>query len=176
MATKTKTTGKRYSPEERKQIIDFVHQYNTDNGRGGATTASKKYGVSLLTIGNWMKKAGSPAKPGKKIKPAAADAAKEAAPSNGAAPTPAKPTKPAKAAKPAKAPKAAKPANAPTGKRKAGRPKKALASAPAPAAVGGNGKLAGLVNELVGLDRTISVKRQELAALEGRFQKLKASL
>jgi len=61
-------SGKRYTPDEKKEIIEFVHQHNAEQGRGGATTAANKYGVSMLTISNWMKAAGTPATPGKKVK------------------------------------------------------------------------------------------------------------
>jgi transposase-like protein len=61
-------SGRRYTPEEKNEVIDFVHQFNSENGRGGATAAANKYGVSMLTISNWMKAAGSPAKPGRKVK------------------------------------------------------------------------------------------------------------
>jgi len=61
-------SGKRYTPDEKKEIINFVHQHNAEQGRGGATTAANKYGVSMLTISNWMKAAGTPATPGKKVK------------------------------------------------------------------------------------------------------------
>jgi len=63
MATKTKESarGKRYSAAERVKILTFVDKYNATNGRGGAAAASRKYDVSQLTIGNWLKVAGSPA-------------------------------------------------------------------------------------------------------------------
>lgn len=71
MASKKKTKGKRYTAEEKQEILDFVSNHNATNGRGGASKASKKYSVSPLTISNWSKKAGSsaPVKPGKKIEP-----------------------------------------------------------------------------------------------------------
>ena len=57
MATKKSKKGKRYSDAEKQKIIDFVNNYNAANGRGGAANASKKFGVSQLTVGSWMKKA-----------------------------------------------------------------------------------------------------------------------
>ena len=55
---KTSTKGKRYTAEEKQQVVNFVNQYNAANGRGGATAASKKFGVSQLTVGSWMKSSG----------------------------------------------------------------------------------------------------------------------
>lgn len=47
--------GKRYTAEEKNDIIGFVQKYNEDNGRGGQSAASKKYGISQLTIASWLK-------------------------------------------------------------------------------------------------------------------------
>ncbi|MFC7338682.1 hypothetical protein ACFQY0_15915 [Haloferula chungangensis] len=55
MANKKSTKGKRYTDEEKQEIIDFVNEYNAANGRGGAANASKKFGVSQLTVGAWLK-------------------------------------------------------------------------------------------------------------------------
>lgn len=52
--------GKRYSTKEKAEILTFVDQYNAENGRGGAAAASRQFNVSQLTIGNWLKDAGSP--------------------------------------------------------------------------------------------------------------------
>jgi hypothetical protein len=64
MSTSTKkiTKGKRYSPEEKQDIISFVQKFNEDNnGRGGQSAASKKYGISQLSVSSWLKSAGSAA-------------------------------------------------------------------------------------------------------------------
>jgi hypothetical protein len=58
--------GKRYNSVERVKILTFVDKYNATNGRGGAAAASRKYDVSQLTIGNWLKAAGSPSPKRKK--------------------------------------------------------------------------------------------------------------
>lgn len=55
MASKKPRKGKRYTPEEKQRIVDFVNATNTAKGRGGATAAVKKFGVSALTIGSWIK-------------------------------------------------------------------------------------------------------------------------
>ena len=56
MATKKSKKGKRYTDAEKQKIVDFVTAYNAKNGRGGASNASKKFGVSQLTVGAWLKK------------------------------------------------------------------------------------------------------------------------
>jgi len=77
--------GKRYSDEQKKQVVDFVVDVNTNKGRGGLSAATKKFRISPLTISSWIKKSG--------VKmPKLAKTAKTA-----------KPAKAAKAAKPAKA-------------------------------------------------------------------------
>ncbi|TAE76198.1 MAG: hypothetical protein EAZ65_01960 [Verrucomicrobia bacterium] len=53
--------GKRYNAAEKAEILNFVAQL----GRGGATQAAKKYGISPLTLSNWKKSAGSGARKAK---------------------------------------------------------------------------------------------------------------
>jgi transposase-like protein len=48
--------GKRYSQEEKNEIVTFIQNYNAENGRGGQTAAAAKFGTAQLTISNWMKK------------------------------------------------------------------------------------------------------------------------
>lgn len=50
--------GTRYTPEQKKAVTDFVVAYNIENGRGGSSTAVKKFGVSPLTVIAWLKAAG----------------------------------------------------------------------------------------------------------------------
>lgn len=52
---KKATKGKRYTEEEKNDILGFVQKYNDDNGRGGQSAASKKFGISQLTIASWLK-------------------------------------------------------------------------------------------------------------------------
>lgn len=54
MAAKKSTKGKRYSDEEKKRIVQFVNQVNTEKGRGGASAAGKKFGVSAVTLSTWL--------------------------------------------------------------------------------------------------------------------------
>lgn len=76
--------GSRYTPEQKAQVTDFVADYNTEHGRGGATQAIKKFGVAALTISAWMKAAGMNGKVNKTSKASkptkATKGAKKAAP------------------------------------------------------------------------------------------------
>ncbi|MFZ9936762.1 MAG: hypothetical protein ACO3JG_06840 [Luteolibacter sp.] len=57
-ASKKASTGVRYSDDQKKQIVDFVETYNSQNGRGGQSAATKKFNVTPLTIATWLKAAG----------------------------------------------------------------------------------------------------------------------
>jgi hypothetical protein len=50
--------GKRYTSEEKGKIISYVEDYNASNGRGGQSSAAKKFGVSQLTVSSWLQNAG----------------------------------------------------------------------------------------------------------------------
>lgn len=50
--------GKRYTPEEKTEVVSYVTDYNAANGRGGQSSASVKFGISQLTIASWLKNAG----------------------------------------------------------------------------------------------------------------------
>lgn len=56
--------GRRYTEEEKANIIAQVEKVNASKGRGGQTAAAKKFGISMLTISNWMKKSPAAAKRG----------------------------------------------------------------------------------------------------------------
>jgi transposase len=56
-SAKTKL-GSRYTDEQKKEVTDFVVAYNEANGRGGPSTASKKFGISPLTVVAWLKAVG----------------------------------------------------------------------------------------------------------------------
>lgn len=66
-ATKATTKGKRYTDAEKKEVVDFITEYNSANGRGGQTAAATKFGISQITLASWLKKAGvsAPSKKGK---------------------------------------------------------------------------------------------------------------
>jgi len=57
--------GSRYTDEQKKAVTDFVVSYNAANGRGGASTAAKKFSVSPLTVVAWLKAAGAQGSAGK---------------------------------------------------------------------------------------------------------------
>lgn len=59
-ATKTNARGTRYTPKQKAEILDFVNQVNEEKGRGGAAAAARKFGISQITIGIWVKKSGKP--------------------------------------------------------------------------------------------------------------------
>lgn len=66
-AAKAATKGKRYTAEEKAEIL----AYAAAQGRGGQSAAAKKFGVSPLTLSNWKKGAadgGSGVRNGRKAK------------------------------------------------------------------------------------------------------------
>ena len=92
MSTKKKkatATGVRYSDAQKKEIVNFVTQYNKENGRGGQSAAASKYKVTPLTISGWLKAAGAKA-PGKKKIQTPANAAPKASKAASKAPKAAK--------------------------------------------------------------------------------------
>ena len=50
----------RYSPEKKAEILTFVRDYDETHGKGGQTMASKRFGVSTLSIWMWMKAGAKP--------------------------------------------------------------------------------------------------------------------
>ena len=67
-APKKKKAGIRYTDKEKAEILAFVQDHNRKNGRGGQSTAVKKFGVTQITVANWLKKAGKKAAPAPKKK------------------------------------------------------------------------------------------------------------
>ena len=82
-AKKSAVKGKRYTPAEKKEILDFIADHNAKNGRGGQTRAAEKYGVAQLTLSSWLKGGGK--KAGKKASTKKAAAKKAATPAAAAA-------------------------------------------------------------------------------------------
>jgi len=64
----TGNQGKRYSPEDKAEIVAFIVAYDADNKRGGMKAASDKFGVSVVTLSNWKKKDKGPKKRKAKVK------------------------------------------------------------------------------------------------------------
>ena len=54
MKKKMVSRGKRYTPDERQQVLEFVEEHNVEHGRGGMTTAVKHFGISAVTIRSWL--------------------------------------------------------------------------------------------------------------------------
>lgn len=78
MSTSSKKTskGKRYSAEEKGDIVAFVEKHNAENGRGGQSAAAKKFGISQLTIASWLKSGGASTGAKRGRKPGSGNAAK----------------------------------------------------------------------------------------------------
>jgi transposase-like protein len=76
---KAKKTRKRYSSDEKKEIIAFVEKHDSENGRGGKSAAVTKYGISPISLSAWIKSAGGPVSSGNKRgrKPGSKNVAKE---------------------------------------------------------------------------------------------------
>jgi len=53
----------RYSNREKKEVVDFVRQYDRKNGRGGKAAAKKKFGVGAASIRKWCVEQGHVKKP-----------------------------------------------------------------------------------------------------------------
>ena len=54
--------GKRYSADEKAEIVNYIIAFDSENKRGGMKAASEKYGVSVVTLSNWKKKDKGPKK------------------------------------------------------------------------------------------------------------------
>lgn len=51
--------ARRYTRTQKAEILAYVDEFNAENGRGGLRAASRKFGVSPLSISNWSKNAGA---------------------------------------------------------------------------------------------------------------------
>lgn len=47
--------GKRYTEEERVEILAFVDDVNAESGTGGIKRASEKFGVTAMTLSRWLR-------------------------------------------------------------------------------------------------------------------------
>ena len=55
------TKGIRYTREQKQEVVDFVTQYNYEhNGRGGVANATKKFGITAMTVKGWVDRFGPP--------------------------------------------------------------------------------------------------------------------
>lgn len=64
---------RRYTPEEKQAVLDFIAERKTQNKRGAQKEAAAQFGISTVTISSWMKasKVKRGRKPGTKNTPAA---------------------------------------------------------------------------------------------------------
>ncbi|MES2920659.1 MAG: hypothetical protein V4819_03895 [Verrucomicrobiota bacterium] len=46
---------KRYTSDEKRQIIEFVRKHDQEKGRGGKSAAVKHYGISPISLSSWIK-------------------------------------------------------------------------------------------------------------------------
>jgi phosphoserine phosphatase len=143
--------GKRYTTAEKKEILQFIADYDSKKGRGGQTQAAKQYGVTVLTLANWRKAA------------AKAPAPAAAAPSAPAAP-----------AAPAPAPAAKKAGK--RGRKPGSKNAKPAAAKPAAAKPAVAGSLTAKLARLLELDKSIVAAEGQLAKLTTEFAAIKASL
>lgn len=58
LAMASKRTIKRYTEEEKSEILAFIEKFNAEKGRGGVTAAVKKFKATPVTISSWLKKTG----------------------------------------------------------------------------------------------------------------------
>ncbi len=55
MDANTTNTKKRYTPEEKQVVLDFIAQHKTQNKRGAQKAAAAHFGISTVTISSWIK-------------------------------------------------------------------------------------------------------------------------
>ncbi len=57
-----------YDNKTKEEVVEFIRQYNQENGRGGQSAAIKKWDLNGVTVKSWLKKAGveTPGRSGKK--------------------------------------------------------------------------------------------------------------
>lgn len=51
--------GKRYTAAEKAEVLNWVNDYNVKHGRGGVANGSKEFGITQLTIHNWVRQGGA---------------------------------------------------------------------------------------------------------------------
>ena len=170
--TKDAKKGKRYTPQEKEEILAFVAEVNSKNKRGGQKIAAEKFNISPLTISNWLKatkKKVATKEPAEAKVVAKKTAKKKAAKKKAAKKKAAKRGRPAKK----KAAKRGRPAKKKAAKR--GRPaKKKAAKRGRPAAVLGG--FPAKLRKLADHNDAIAKAEAGLAKLKAEFIKLKASL
>lgn len=68
--------AKRYDQDTKDEVVNFVREFNEENGRGGQSAAVKKWDLNPITVKAWLEKAGvsTPGKSSRKKKKGAAKA------------------------------------------------------------------------------------------------------
>jgi transposase-like protein len=56
--------GRRYTNAEKAEILGFVEKVNRERGIGGQAAARQKFGLSPLTLKNWIRQASTPGSEG----------------------------------------------------------------------------------------------------------------
>ena len=51
---------RRYTPEEKQSVLDFIAERKTQNKRGAQKEAAERFGISTVTIENAAAAAGQP--------------------------------------------------------------------------------------------------------------------
>ncbi len=55
LGSKKKGRGVRYSEDDKKKVVAFVHSHNARHGRGGQSEAARRFGLTVLTVSSWLK-------------------------------------------------------------------------------------------------------------------------
>lgn len=150
----------RYDKKQKQDVVDFVVKHNAEKGRGGQAAANEKFGVSPISIANWLTAAGVelPGKGGRK-QAAGTSAGTSAGGSSGSETAE---TKTGRVGRPKGSKNAVKSATKATAKKAKGKGK------------GGRrkGEVAAGVSTTGG--SSLSAKIQRLAELDTELQKLQA--
>lgn len=54
-ANSNTNSKRRYTPEEKQAVLDFIAERKTQNKRGAQKEAAAHFGISTVTISSWMK-------------------------------------------------------------------------------------------------------------------------
>lgn len=46
---------RRYTPEEKQEVLNFIAERKTQNKRGSQKEAAERFGISTVTISSWVK-------------------------------------------------------------------------------------------------------------------------
>lgn len=54
-STDNNKNKRRYTPEEKQEVLNFIAERKTQNKRGAQKEAAERFGISTVTISSWMK-------------------------------------------------------------------------------------------------------------------------